>query len=268
MKRNFSPDQSLLWKISEPNSLRTSYIYGTIHLRDKRVYFLLDKIKDMIRNCDIFMAEYDLDDNVQSEIMHELQLPDNKHVRNYISSKKYEKIRKQLAKAFDIDLERFGCFKPMAIENMITDSIFQSDFNFPMDFELWNYAKEIDKITAGAESTASQINIMKNLSVKKQINSLLKISENTSGYRKKLNKIVSLYENQQLKLLYKNSLKSLGRLKRILVYDRNIKITESIINRNKENSVFVAVGAGHLPGKCGIIRFLKKKGYIVKPVKI
>ncbi|MBK7094425.1 MAG: TraB/GumN family protein [Saprospiraceae bacterium] len=268
MKNVISHQDSLLWKFYKPGSNTISYIYGTIHLRDKRVYFLIDKIKEILNNCDIFIAEYDLEDSGQPDIMHALQLPDNKHLKNYINSKKYDKLKNQLLKAFNIDIERFGFFKPMAIENMITDSMFESDYNFPMDFELWNYAQENSKIVTGAESTASQINIMKNLSIKKQINSLLKISQNTSKYRKKLNKIVYLYENQKLRLLYKNSLKSLGKLKKILVFDRNLRIADSFVNQSGDKSVLLAVGAGHLPGKHGVIRILKQKGFIVKPVLI
>ena len=33
----------------------------------------------------------------------------------------------------------------------------------------------------------------------------------------------------------------------------------------KEHSVFIAVGAAHLPGKKGIIHLLRNKGYKVEP---
>ena len=157
MKQKNSAKENLLWKIFDKNTNSISYLYGTIHLRDKRVYFLIDKVKKLIDSCDIFIAEYDLEDSNQPEILEALQFPDNKHLRNFLPTKKYEKIKKRLAKTFNIDIDRLGFFKPMAVENMITESIFESDYNFPMDFELWNYAKENGKTLLGAESTASQI---------------------------------------------------------------------------------------------------------------
>jgi uncharacterized protein YbaP (TraB family) len=33
-----------------------------------------------------------------------------------------------------------------------------------------------------------------------------------------------------------------------------------------ENSIFVAVGAGHLPGEDGLINLLKREGYRVEPL--
>ena len=95
-----------------------------------------------------------------------------------------------------------------------------------------------------------------------------KICQNTTKYKQKLKKIVDYYEKQRLSLLYKNSMKSLGKLKKILVYDRNIRISETITEQINVGSLFIAVGAGHLPGKYGIIRLLKQKGFTVKPMKI
>ena len=34
-----------------------------------------------------------------------------------------------------------------------------------------------------------------------------------------------------------------------------------------DRPVTIAVGAGHLPGKNGVIELLRKEGYTVKPVK-
>jgi uncharacterized protein YbaP (TraB family) len=34
-----------------------------------------------------------------------------------------------------------------------------------------------------------------------------------------------------------------------------------------ENSLVVAVGAGHLPGKKGVLNLLRQAGYTVEPVK-
>jgi hypothetical protein len=267
MKLKTEAKQSLLWRFKEKGSDNYSYIYGTIHLKDNRVYFLVEKLKDLIGSCDIFIAEYDLDDSNQSEIFEAMQLPDNKHLKQYLPDRKFQKLKKQFLSSFNIDLERFGFFKPIALENLITESLFSNDFNFPLDFELWNYARSEGKITKGAESTKSQIHILKNLSIKNQIKSILKIGYNLSKYKKKLTKLISLYEKQDLKLLYKSSLKPLGKLKKVLVYDRNIKIAESICDNVKNGTVFVALGAGHLPGEKGVLRILKKKGFIVEPVK-
>jgi uncharacterized protein YbaP (TraB family) len=257
---------TLLWKIINRNTLVESYVYGTVHLRDESVYFLLDKLKELIAKSDVFIAEYNLDDAGDPEIMNMLQLPNNKHIRELVPEKKYEKLHKQILKSFGMDLDRFGYFKPMVIENMLTEIMFDTDYDFPMDVILWNYAKELGKDINGAESTDGQIEIMRKLSVDQQMKSLIAIGRNPAKFKKKIMRIVSYYKEQNLRELHKKSLKSLGKLKKILVYDRNIRIVNTIDDFAKNKKVFAAIGAGHLYGEKGILRLLKHKGYKVKPV--
>lgn len=261
-------NNNLLWKVTNVESGVESYIYGTIHLRDKKVYFLIDKIKSLIEKCDVFIAEYPLDDAGDMKIMEALQLPNGKHLEDFIPPKKYIKAKKYINNAFKLDLDRFGYFRPMVIENMMTEAMFESDFDFPMDIVLWNYAKGKNIKLIGAETTKSQIDIINKLSLNKQIKSFIDISKNIKKFKKKMKMLVSYYKKQNLIELHRKSLKSLGKMKKILVYDRNKIIVNTILEHTKDSKVFVAIGAGHLLGEQGILRLLKKNGYIVKPLKI
>jgi len=257
---------TLLWKVTHRETGVKSYIFGTIHLRDKRVYFRLDEVKALIEKSDVFIAEYPLDDAGNMDIMSALQLPEGKHLKSYISTKKYERLNNAIYKSFNIDLERLGFFKPMVIENMLTESLFENDYEFPMDIILWNYAKDKGKITVGAETTKSQIKIMKKFPIKQQIKSLSDIGKNTKRYRRKIKKLISLYEQQDVRELHRKSLKSLGKMKDVLVHKRNISIVETFDKYAVDKKVFLAVGAGHFFGGKGILKLLKSKGYKVKPI--
>ncbi len=264
-KNKKSKKNTLLWKIINRSTLVESYIYGTVHLRDDKVYFLLDELKALIEKCDVFIAEYKLDDAGNPEIMNMLHIPDGKHIRDLIPEKKYIKLRKQIFKSFKLDLDMIGYFKPMVIENILTEMIFDEDYEFPMDIVLWNYAKESGKEMLGAESTDGQIEIMRKLSVGQQMKSLISIGRNPAKFRKKIKKIIEYYRDQNIKELHKKALKSLGKFKKILVYDRNIRIVDTIDKYAKNKKVFAAIGAGHLYGEKGILRLLKQKGYKIKP---
>ena len=53
-----------------------------------------------------------------------------------------------------------------------------------------------------------------------------------------------------------------------MIYDRNEIMSARISDFAKRNSIFVAIGAGHLSGQKGVLRQLKKEGFLLKPVKI
>lgn len=51
-----------------------------------------------------------------------------------------------------------------------------------------------------------------------------------------------------------------------MVINRNHNWVNKIPAMIKDKSVFFAIGAGHLPGKNGILQLLEKGGYIVNPL--
>ncbi|UTN05097.1 TraB/GumN family protein [Flavobacterium bizetiae] len=54
--------------------------------------------------------------------------------------------------------------------------------------------------------------------------------------------------------------------KKWILDDRNKDWVETMGGMMKKESLFVAVGVGHLAGESGVINLLRKAGYKVKPV--
>lgn len=55
--------------------------------------------------------------------------------------------------------------------------------------------------------------------------------------------------------------------RRMLIDDRNADWLKQLSSILPSESVFIAVGAGHLIGDTGLIKELQKAGYTVTPVK-
>jgi uncharacterized protein YbaP (TraB family) len=51
------------------------------------------------------------------------------------------------------------------------------------------------------------------------------------------------------------------------LYDRNANWAKKLENLLPEKGLVIAVGAGHLPGKKGVINLLREAGYKVEPVR-
>jgi uncharacterized protein YbaP (TraB family) len=83
-----------------------------------------------------------------------------------------------------------------------------------------------------------------------------------------LEQIISLYQSAELKKLFKlmQKDKSMVMLKEDLVISRNMIMAERILELIREQPAFIAIGAGHLPGKKGVIELLINEGYKVVPV--
>jgi uncharacterized protein YbaP (TraB family) len=82
--------------------------------------------------------------------------------------------------------------------------------------------------------------------------------------------MLGYYKNQQLDSITNMMGKSeFGSEKydNLLLNDRNKNWVAQLKEIMKDESVFVAVGTGHLVGDEGLIRLLKKAGYTVEPIE-
>ena len=82
-------------------------------------------------------------------------------------------------------------------------------------------------------------------------------------------KLVQDYKNEDINSLYIDITdeKVMNKKTKYEIIDkRNIDWISKITALMKKESVFVAVGAAHLPGEFGILHLLKKAGYKVSPI--
>ncbi len=93
------------------------------------------------------------------------------------------------------------------------------------------------------------------------------IAKNPKSFRRNVISMNELYRKGELPRLHKKAKRSLGKMRKPLLYDRNIimaeRIAEIIVNR----SSFIAIGAGHLAGSKGVLRLLKQRGIKVSRVR-
>jgi len=99
-----------------------------------------------------------------------------------------------------------------------------------------------------------------------QAAALWSMVKNVSRFRKSLLKLSSLYQEGNLSKILKSAKKSTGKLRKMMIYDRNEVMAQRIALLAAEQTLFAAVGAGHLGGKKGILKKLKMAGFRLKSV--
>ena len=103
-----------------------------------------------------------------------------------------------------------------------------------------------------------------------QAKELLKNIDSFSVYKKEFDAMLSSYKDQRLDsmqtMLSQNEFGA-GEYEDLLLNDRNKNWVAQLNTIMKSESVFVAVGAGHLIGEMGLINLLKKAGYKVEPLE-
>jgi uncharacterized protein YbaP (TraB family) len=258
--------ESLLWKFQRPNESRAHFILGTMHVKSEEAYTPVSMAKHLMEQCQNYAGEMDLDDSLLDQIGDVFINEDEKVLLDFIGEKKFRKYKKVIQKSFGIDLDDIAHYKPLVISNMISESILTKSFDLALDHFLWQYAHALGMKMNGLESASDQFAIMKAIPLDIQLKALQSCTKNVSKFRKSVLQLSELYKKGELNKLYKKSKKSMGSLRKLMIYDRNEFMAKKLLELANDGATFCAVGAAHLPGNKGMLKLLKSDGYNVTPI--
>ncbi len=262
-----SKRRTLLWRIQTEHR-QDSYLFGTMHVRDERVFDYFEMVKPFILNTSIYAAEMDLGQAGELGQIEDALMPDGLRLTHLMPSRKYQKLRRILRKAFGIELMMFDRLYPMLIVNQIAEAQLGRQHRNALDQAMWSFAASCGKEMIGVESYSEQVRIMKQLPLDAQVRQLLEIGRNPSRIRRSTNKLIDLYVRMDLQGMYRYSKKGMGKMRQILIYSRNAFMAQRIADLVREERCFIAVGAGHLAGGKGLIRMLKSNGVPLHPIPL
>ena len=257
---------SLLWQLKSPDGVYDSYVLGTMHVRDDRAFGLIERCSLLLEQCSLFCAEYDLSAEAapSPEIMMQLQAVP--HLDELLGEKYFSKLRKVLFKQLGLQLEYYRHLHPMMLTSLVQQQMLKEEQPIILDATLWEQAGEMDMERKGIETIESQMLTMLQLPLEWHTSTLKGMARNFSKFRKKTEKLLNYYSNEQLVAIHRASIKMDGAAKRILSIQRNIQMSDFIEQEANVQSGFFALGAAHLLGEKGVLRLMKKKGFRVRPV--
>lgn len=258
--------QSVIWQLKHPDTPKPSYLLGTMHVKDKRAFQFVDKMQSLIEQSEAFAAEFDLDAANQHVLGDAMNLPEGQSLVQGLKARHYKRLKRIFEAQTGMPLETFNDSKPFLVLNILTESILSNHHAQALDMTLWNFAKANEKIMLGVETYEEQISIIHKIPLDYQFKSLVDSIKHFKPFRKLILKAAKDYEAADIKKLYKSSRKSLGAMRKILLYDRNEIMATRIGGIALEQSTCFAVGAAHLSGKKGLIRLLKKRGFDLRPI--
>jgi uncharacterized protein YbaP (TraB family) len=256
---------AVLWKIESKDSKDASYLLGTIHSRDKRVFNLDSSLVSLLSKADIYVPEVDLSGGFTDEMRGKLILPDGKTLKDLYSKDEYDLITREFEKRSSKTIEEVHRFQPSFI---LTFQEKSSPYFLPLmlDEYLYNLAKDMGKKIHGLESVNEQISA---LIESQDIRYLYNYFKNTRVVDSLYDKLLQAYiaEDEKTLLALGTDTRFSGYDAKILTDRRNEVMTARMDSIMRRQTAFFALGAGHLFGNGGVVNRLKNLGYIVTPVR-
>ncbi|HTQ64120.1 MAG TPA: TraB/GumN family protein [Puia sp.] len=272
-KREGKNYPALLWEITGNGLKKPSYLFGTMHVSSKMAFHLSDSFYLGIKNADVVALELDPQlwqdqlfryQNMQMNLRFYTQGSPN----DYINEKSFQ------LETYE-DKLRLAISEEPTIINGLLYRTFQPKADFEedtyLDLYIYQTGKKLGKQATGVENyfeterlileaTQDMMKDRHRRNVDVDGESAYELEKKTQeAYRKgDLDMLDSLEHMMQPSTAY---------LEKFL-YKRNEIQANAVDSILKKKSLFVGVGAAHLPGKRGVIELLRKKGYMLRPVSM
>ena len=270
-----SSDKSLLWQISGNGLVKPSYLYGTIHMLCKDDAVLSDSLVAAIENTERVYLEVDMDNIFEMlGVMKNMKMKNDTTLADLLSKEDYKKVKEFIeSKETMLPFSVLETYKPMLASSALMESGLPCGTPVAMEQVIMMEAKQRKKRIEGLETMAYQMSIFDSIPYKIQAEQLVKYSTATDDQHtanKEFNEMMEAYKEQDLQKLevfIKKSDDGMDKYEDMLLNNRNKNWVKKLKIIMHERPVTIAVGAGHLPGKTGLIELLRKEGYTVKPVR-
>ncbi|HLP11247.1 MAG TPA: TraB/GumN family protein [Flavobacteriales bacterium] len=261
-------DKSLLWEISGKGLKQPSFLYGTIHLQDKRVFSFDKTVTKIFDTCKAYAMEVNMDEVDKMEMAKSLML--DKPLNEIIGEKKFGLLDSLFKVRTGSGLGMmYSRMKPFFMAAELIKAYEHQDMTFPLDIELFNKAKKEKMKVIGIEKMEEQLSAVNKMTIDEQTDMVIEGLKDWDKSKELYNKMIGVYLKQdieQMALLMKDTTMPAS-FETALLTDRNKVMAKRIDKIVQEQPTFNAVGAGHLYGKDGVIELLRKEGYTMKPVK-
>lgn len=280
----------LLWRINGPGISAPSYLFGTMHLTDKRVFEFSDSVLIALRNAHSFALEVNLDSTVEYMYSPQGIMSDTvNYMRRILTAKEYRYVDSVLIQKTGTSIDQLKVKRFWVLETLLLDeeeALSQKAGrnlkaeNIFLDGWLYQKAMQLNKHIHSLEKMQNQLHL-----VSSEVSEIQKeeFLENLGYYESENNSTVkpgTIYK-QRISILdsfvnmyYEANLQNIAslitgtdKIEGPGLIERNIEMADNLARLVNEGSVFAAVGVAHLPGEKGMISLLRSKGFTVTPVK-
>lgn len=264
-------NNTLLWEISGKDLKKPSFLFGTFHLMCKEDIHFSSGLMAALKDSKEVYFEMDLDDPANTlGALFFMNMKNGVSLKDLYTEAEYKKLQAFFTDSLKVSLALMHKMKPSFLEAFLYPKMMPCKNMSGVEQELLKIAATEKKEIKGFETIAFQASVFDSIPYSEQAKSLYNTIDSLNNYRMYLDTMMLVYQSQQLDRIESLFSKPEFGLKdglEILLDRRNINWVAQLKNILPEKNVFIAVGAGHLVGKKGLIALLKKEGYTLRPLK-
>ena len=260
---------SLLWEFKHPDSNNKGYLFGTMHLQDASVFNFSDQHLEAMENSEVFAMEIHPDSLLNSMDQWTNGIDFRGRYKKLLGEQDYKVLNEKLIELIGVPLDSISDNSVDGIESRIKREVLKDrqDVETFLDAYLYGVARSMKKEIAGLEMPEHQMTDYSAMTDDEILVGLTSIRSITKeNFLSSLDDMIEIYVSGDISRIDEYVNESNNEEGKARMLSRNRVMTNSIDSILRENTLFAAVGAAHLPGNNGIIQMLKDKGYKVNKV--
>ena len=264
-------NNTLLWEISGKGMKQSSYVFGTMHMlcpEDAKLSLSMQLVLDRVKEL---YFEVDMDNMVEIfGSISAMAMKEGTKLSDLLTTEEYERVKNYFDGKLPLPFAMMENYKPMLLSAMIEEQSLPCKATNGMEMIILEESNKRKLEVKGLETMAYQAGLFDSIPYKEQAKELVKAIDSSSVSDGMVDSLLNTYRAQNLEKIDELTTKSEGtegKYLDLLLYNRNRNWAQQFDTIAKEKPVLIAVGAGHLPGKQGLLELLRSKGYNVTPVK-
>lgn len=263
-------DNSLLWQVSGNGLPQSTYLFGTFHLMCKNDIHFSSQLTTAVGRVEKVYMEMDMDDPaIMLGGLLLMNMKDGKTLQQLYSAAEYKRLEIFFRDSLHTPLSFLQKMKPFFLEALLYPKMMPCKTISGVEEELMKVAKLEKKEIKGFETMEFQASVFDSIPYEEQAKELLKSIDSMEVNKNNFDTMMNVYKSQQIneiENLFSKSEVGMQDHQDLLLNNRNKNWVTQLKTIMKTTPVFVAVGAGHLVGKQGLIALLRKEGYTVQPL--
>lgn len=259
----------LLWEISGKGIKQPSYLFGTIHLNDSRVFNLPDSAIIAFNSVDAFAMEVH-PDSMMNYLLNNMDVftEANFKFSDHMDYEQYRDLQTEVREVTGIDDLRLDDHNIDMLRNVIQGNLAKGEETTILDVHFFRMSQMQKKSGYSLEPIEVQLEVLNDKSFLKDLEDIRMYLGLGQDYEAMMDTMMQLYLAGDIDAIdrYMNDYDDTAYIQALL-YDRNELMAENIQQIMKRESGFFAIGAGHLGGTKGVVQLLRNAGYKMRPVK-
>jgi uncharacterized protein YbaP (TraB family) len=263
-------ESSLLYRVSNADGGRPSYLFGTIHLLPEDRFMFTDRMAEAFEASETLVLEMTLDIPMgqQLAMAKEMMMPDGKSWADFMTAEEFSLLRSAYVDSLGVKATKFDKqyvkIKPLYLSGLVLTQLLGNVKAYEQ--ELSAKAKKSKKPIIGLETLEQQMAFMASVSLEDQV---VQVKEAGASLLREYNRMLDAYLSQDLTALEAVARESgdLEGMEQELLIKRNEAWIPLMMEQMTKSPSFFAVGALHLVGESGVIAKLRASGFTVEAVK-